>query len=138
MYKSWNQIEAVMMQHWQSLSVVLVKYTFKDFFIKCMDSFRNYDSECSSTEEPSSQHCDQLQSFLKTKKKQKKTLVFLSLIRVTIERQGIESGRNTLSIVLSQQMCVLVTLSVEQNVWIKNNHIRNECNHICGYSQSKV
>lgn len=44
--------------HWFAYS------TFKDFFIECVDPFRNNNSQCSPTEQPCSQHSDQLQPFL--------------------------------------------------------------------------
>lgn len=45
-------------------NTVWMNFTFKDFFIKCVDPLRNDDSQCSPTQQPCSQHSDQLQLFL--------------------------------------------------------------------------
>lgn len=50
----------------KKLAALLENSTFKDFFIKCVDSFRNDDSQCSPTEQPCSHHSDQLQLLLDT------------------------------------------------------------------------
>lgn len=52
------------MKHLITLDSTRLDFTFKDFLIKCVDALGNDDSQCSSTQQPSSQYSHQLQLLL--------------------------------------------------------------------------